>query len=82
MIDMIRVILCLQAKSVVLLEYLSTDEAYDKAGGYAIQGTFGKYVESFEGSYDNVVGFPWKRIKYEIDNFIKTGGLINEKIYD
>jgi septum formation protein len=65
-----------------LLEYLSTDEAYDKAGGYAIQGTFGKYVESFEGSYDNVVGFPWKRIKYEIDNFIKTGGLINEKIYD
>ena len=65
-----------------LLEYLSTDEAYDKAGGYAIQGTFGKYVESFVGSYDNVVGFPWKRIKYEIDNFIKTGGLINEKIYD
>ncbi len=65
-----------------LMEYLSTDEAYDKAGGYAIQGTLGKYVESFEGSYDNVVGFPWERIKYEIDNFIKTGGLINEKIYD
>ena len=54
-----------------LRDYLATDEPYDKAGGYAIQGTFGKYVESFEGSYDNVIGFPWERIKYEIDNFIK-----------
>ena len=27
-----------------LTEYLNTPEAYDKAGGYAIQGTFGKYV--------------------------------------
>ncbi len=51
-----------------LHEYLLTDEAYDKAGGYAIQGTFGKYIESFEGSYENVVGFPWDRIKKEIEN--------------
>ena len=65
-----------------LRDYLATDEAYDKAGGYAIQGTFGKYVSSYEGSYENVIGFPWERIKKEIDKFIKTGGLINEKIYD
>ena len=58
-----------------LQDYLSTDEAYDKAGGYAIQGTFGKYVESFEGSYDNVVGFPWERIKNEINKFIKQEDL-------
>lgn len=50
-----------------LREYLATDEAYDKAGGYAIQGTFGKYVESLEGSYENVMGFPWERIKKEIN---------------
>lgn len=46
-----------------LLTYVNTDEPYDKAGGYAIQGTFGKYIDHFEGDYDNVVGFPWYRVK-------------------
>ena len=46
-----------------LLSYLDTPEAYDKAGGYAIQGTFGKYVTKFEGSYENVIGFPWELIE-------------------
>ena len=49
-----------------LTAYLRTPEAYDKAGGYAIQGTFSKYIKSFDGSYENVVGFPWERIKNEI----------------
>ncbi len=42
--------------------YLDTDEAYDKAGGYAIQGTFGKYIDHYTGSYNNVVGFPIEMI--------------------
>ena len=42
--------------------YLDTDEPYDKAGGYAIQGLFGKYIDHIEGSYANVVGFPWEKI--------------------
>lgn len=46
-----------------LYAYINTDEPYDKAGAYAIQGTFGKYVDHIEGDYDNVVGFPWYRIK-------------------
>ena len=46
-----------------LFRYVEKDEPYDKAGGYAIQGTFGKYVDHIEGDYDNVVGFPWMRIK-------------------
>ncbi len=46
-----------------LTDYLNTAEAYDKAGGYAIQGTFGKYVKEFDGSYDNVIGFPWELIQ-------------------
>lgn len=49
-----------------LRSYLSTPEAYDKAGGYAIQGYFSRYIKSFDGSYENVVGFPWERIKKEI----------------
>ncbi|MGN0714076.1 MAG: Maf family protein [Anaerovoracaceae bacterium] len=53
-----------------LLAYLDTDEAYDKAGGYAIQGWFSRYVDHIEGDYDNVVGFPWKRIEKELAHFI------------
>ena len=45
-----------------LAAYVETDEPYDKAGGYAIQGTFGKYADHIEGDYDNVVGFPWTQI--------------------
>jgi len=46
--------------------YVQTKEPYDKAGGYAIQGTFAKYIDHFEGDYDNVVGFPWTRIEKEL----------------
>ena len=53
-----------------LLAYLDTNEAYDKAGGYAIQGWFSRYVDHIEGDYDNVVGFPWKRIEKELAHFI------------
>lgn len=53
-----------------LRAYLETDEAYDKAGGYAIQGTFAKYIDHFEGDYDNVVGFPWARIEEELKKHI------------
>lgn len=49
-----------------LRAYLKTDEAYDKAGAYAIQGYFSKHIEKFEGDYDNVVGFPWAKIEEEI----------------
>lgn len=52
-----------------LLAYLDTDEAYDKAGGYAIQGHFARYVDHFVGDYDNVVGFPWLSIKKELKYF-------------
>ena len=46
--------------------YLDTDEAYDKAGAYAIQGYFAKHIDHIEGSYENVIGFPWDRIESEI----------------
>lgn len=43
-------------------EYISSDEPYDKAGAYGIQGLFGKYVEKIDGDYNNVVGLPVSRI--------------------
>jgi len=38
--------------------YLDTDEPWDKAGAYAIQGRAGAFVRSLAGSYSNVVGLP------------------------
>ncbi len=47
--------------------YLDTDEPYDKAGAYAIQGIFSQYIDHYVGDFDTVVGFPWKRIKGVLD---------------
>lgn len=54
-----------------LQDYLDTDEPYDKAGAYAIQGTFKKYIDRVTGDYNNIVGFPWDRYLKELANFSK-----------
>lgn len=46
--------------------YLDTDEPYDKAGAYAIQGLFSKYIDHIQGDFNTVVGFPWDRIVEEL----------------
>lgn len=38
--------------------YLATDEPWDKAGGYGIQGLAGSFVRRINGSYSSVVGLP------------------------
>jgi septum formation protein len=38
--------------------YCASNEPYDKAGGYAIQGRAAIFVERLEGSYSGVVGLP------------------------
>lgn len=48
--------------------YLDTDEAYDKAGAYAIQGYASLWINGIEGDYFNVVGLPVKKLSDTLKN--------------
>lgn len=54
-----------------IAEYVRTDEPYDKAGGYGIQGLAGLFIESIEGSYSGIMGLP----VYETGRLLRPYGL-------
>ena len=39
-------------------EYADSEEPMDKAGSYAVQGFFARYIDGLKGSYANVMGLP------------------------
>lgn len=47
-------------------DYVATGDPMDKAGSYGIQGEAGKFVESINGSLQNVIGLPLKKIEQVI----------------
>ena len=49
-----------------IARYVDSGEPMDKAGAYAIQGGFARYIKGIHGEYNNVVGFPMARTMYEL----------------
>ncbi len=46
-----------------IARYVAGPEPYDKAGGYALQGAAGWFVEEVRGSVSNVVGLPLEKVR-------------------
>lgn len=44
-------------------EYVKTGEPMTKAGGYAVQGKGGKFVDKIEGEYSGALGLPLELLK-------------------
>ncbi len=42
--------------------YIDTEEPYDKAGGYAVQGKAASFVKEIRGSHTNVIGLPLSEV--------------------
>lgn len=42
--------------------YADTEEPYDKAGAYAIQGRAALWLDKIDGDYYNIMGFPVSRV--------------------
>lgn len=49
-----------------IIEYISTENVYDKAGSYAIQEGASKFVLNVDGSMNNVIGLPVERVVEEL----------------
>jgi septum formation protein len=52
--------------------YASTDEPYDKAGGYGIQGKASEFIRSVSGDFFNVVGLPVTQLFNELKEFLNN----------
>ncbi|NRR29019.1 septum formation inhibitor Maf [Oxalobacteraceae bacterium] len=51
--------------------YCATQEPYDKAGGYGIQGLAAQFVEHIEGSHSGIMGLPL----FETTQLLRQAGL-------
>ncbi|MBQ7795898.1 MAG: septum formation protein Maf [Lachnospiraceae bacterium] len=47
-------------------DYAMSEEPMDKAGAYAVQGFFGRYIKGLRGSYANVMGLPISMVYQEM----------------
>jgi MAF protein len=70
-------------------EYIESQEPFDKAGGYGIQGSASRFIARIDGPYDNVVGLPMgvfeEGVKYfaeKIPGFAVTKNLRTSEVGD
>lgn len=52
-----------------ILNYIHTNEPYDKAGGYGIQSTGARFVKKINGDYCTIVGLPAAEVYHALKNW-------------
>ena len=50
--------------------YISTDEPYDKAGAYGIQGQAALFVKGIKGDYYSIMGLPVSRLYQHLKKYL------------
>jgi septum formation protein len=53
-----------------LAEYVASDEPYDKAGAYAIQGAAERFIPRIAGARDTVVGLPIAEVRAVLEELL------------
>jgi septum formation protein len=51
--------------------YAKTEEPYDKAGGYAVQGFIGRYIDRVDGDFFSVIGLPKAMVYKKVTDYLK-----------
>ena len=51
-------------------KWIDSGEAYDKAGAYAIQSNFTKFIQKIDGNYNAVIGLPVNKVYNILKNYI------------
>jgi len=54
-----------------IYRYAKTSEPYDKAGGYAVQGFVGRFIDYVEGDIFSVIGFPKAEVYEKLSHYFK-----------
>lgn len=54
-------------------DWINKSDPYNKAGGYAIQEEFGKYITKIEGDFYSIVGLPLNKL-YQVLKKINING--------
>lgn len=57
-----------------IMHYLSTVPVLDKAGAYAVQQGGDLIIESFSGSFENIMGLPLDRLRQEL---VRLGEMVD-----
>lgn len=53
-----------------MVEWIDSGKAYDKAGAYAIQLEFARFIERIDGNYNSVVGMPINKVYKILKQYI------------
>ena len=51
-------------------DWINSNDVYSKAGAYAIQEGFGKYIKKIDGDYFSIVGFPINKLHNLLKKYI------------